>query len=533
MRDKAMKKTRKVLTGILAGCVAAAITGMAAFANSQAVVLEAYTGEKEISVYVKGMGEGGQPDVQIATAEAQRVKVQPISESDVPMQTTVMIDNSLSIPEADRGKIDEFLKNLIADRMEGEEIRIASFSEDIDMLTDYTADYATLKKAVDGIVYRDQETYLTDVLYDLLSAEYGHSGQDIYCRIIVISDGVDNKSLGYTKDELYALLKGNSVPIYAVGCVNGKNNEELENMFALSRMTYVDYFLLDEVEDILSLTETLKTDREICRLTIVPPAEMMDGSRKNVKITLSDGTVLTAEVTMPQQVYVANAPEEEKSGAEEAELIVAEPPVEPERLTDIEQPIDEDVPLAAPPSQEREPFMPLLVCAVIGIAVVVGGAAVLIQLSRKKVKTGPEGTAGAPAVQEPYPVDMSEKTEIMSDSTGREPDSDSTMMIWEQNVVFEMVLTDMASPVKSFQAPLDRPVVVGRKKGMCDIALDYEKSVSGRHCEISARNNRFYVKDLQSSNGTCLNGNKVWGESEIFSGDVLKLGRLEMRFEVH
>ena len=151
---------------------------------------------------------------------------------------------------------------------------------------------------MDSIAYQDQETYLTDVLYDLLSAEYIQDARDVYHRIIVISDGVDNKSLGYTKDELYALLKSSPVPIYTIGCVNGNNNEELENMFALSRMTYVDYFLLDEVEEILSLTEALKADREIYRLTIVPPAEMMDGSRKNVKITLSDGMVLTAETTM-------------------------------------------------------------------------------------------------------------------------------------------------------------------------------------------------------------------------------------------
>ncbi len=534
MRDRAMRRTGKVLTGILAGCMAVSIIGQAVFADGQAAVLETYTGEAEISVYVKGMEEGGQPDVQIATAEAERVQAQPVSEADVPMQTTVMVDNSLSIPEADRGKIEEFLTNLIADRLEGEEIRIASFSEDINMLTDYTADYGTLKKAVDGIAYQNQETYLTDVLYDLLSAEYARGAQDVYRRIVVISDGVDNKSLGYTKDELYALLKSNPVPIYTIGCINGKNNEELENMFALSRMTYVDYFLLDEAEELLSLTETLKADREICRLTIIPPAEMMDGSRKNVKITLPDGTVLTAEVTMPQQVYVAKEPE--KPEPEEPEPAVEEPPAQPEELTEIEEPEQARVPVSSSPPEESAPIMPILICVIVGILMVVCVAVVLVTLSRKnkKSKAGTDASGtNIPALQEAYPVDFSEKTEIMNSSMGQEPDSDSTMMIWEQNAVFEMVLTDMASTVKSFQAPLDRPVVIGRKKGMCDIALDYEKSVSGRHCEISARDNRFYVKDLQSSNGTFLNGNKVWGESEIFSGDVLKLGRLELRFEVH
>ncbi len=527
-----MKRVRKVLTGILAGCMAAGIIGISALADGQAVVLETYTGDAEVSVYVKGMGDDGQPGVQIATAEAERVQVQPVSQLEVPMQTTVMLDNSLSISETDRGKITEFLQDLIADRMEKEEIRIASFSEEVQMLTDYTNDYGTLKKAVDSIAYQDQETYLTDVLYDLLSAEYIQDARDVYHRIIVISDGVDNKSLGYTKDELYALLKSSPVPIYTIGCVNGNNNEELENMFALSRMTYVDYFLLDEVEEILSLTEALKADREIYRLTIVPPAEMMDGSRKNVKITLSDGMVLTAETTMPQQVYAAKAPE--KPEPEKAEPVSEEPSAQPEELTDIEETEQYEVPGSSLPPKESAPITPILICIVIGIAVVVGLLLILVKLfgKNKKAKAS-TANVNVPAMQEPESAEISEKTEIMSDYTGQEQDGNSTMMIWEQNAVFEMVLTDMASPVKSFQAPLDRPVVIGRKNGMCDIALDYEKSVSGRHCEISVKGGRFYVKDLQSSNGTCLNGNKVWGESEIFSGDILKLGRLEMRFEVH
>ena len=142
-----MKRVRKVLTGILAGCMAAGIIGISALADGQAVVLETYTGDAEVSVYVKGMGDDGQPGVQIATAEAERVQVQPVSQLEVPMQTTVMLDNSLSISETDRGKITEFLQDLIADRMEKEEIRIASFSEEVQMLTDYTNDYGTLKKS--------------------------------------------------------------------------------------------------------------------------------------------------------------------------------------------------------------------------------------------------------------------------------------------------------------------------------------------------------------------------------------------------
>lgn len=523
-----MNRFNKILSGIMAVCVAAGMIGITVSADGQAAVLESYTGEAEISVYVKGMGEDGQPGVQIATAEAERVQMQPVSGLDVPMQTTVMIDNSVSIPEADRGKIAEFLQNLIADRMEREEIRIASFSEDINMLTDYTADYGILKTAVDGIAYQDQETYLTDVLYDLLSAQYVHSTQDIYRRIIVVSDGVDNKSLGYTKDELYALLKNNPVPIYTIGCINGKNNEELENMFALSRMTYADYFLLEETEDLLSITQTLKADREVCRLTIIPPADMMDGSRKNVKITFPDSTVLSMEVAMPQQVYAEQEMPEEEAPKETP---AAEQIPEVEEQTEPEERMQQEESASV---QALGPMVVLSILVVIGIAVAAAVAAVFVRSGSKKnrKKKGQPGNEnmGSLTIGRQDPADVSEKTELVGSLPDQ--DGDSTMMIWDQSRVFEIILTDTASPARSFQAPLERPVVVGRKKGICDIALDYEKSVSGRHCEISVKDGRFYVKDLQSSNGTCLNGNKIWAETEIISGDILKLGRLEMKFEV-
>ena len=105
-------------------------------------------------------------------------------------------------------------------------------------------------------------------------------------------------------------------------------------------------------------------------------------------------------------------------------------------------------------------------------------------------------------------------------------------MIWNQNVTYQVVLTDINSPVKSFQVPLHNSIVVGRKKESCDIALDYEKSVSGKHCEIIVRDGRFYIKDLQSSNGTYVNDSKILTETEIFTGNALTFGRLKMRFEV-
>ncbi len=514
-----MGKLRNVLFGMLAGCF---VFGMAAYADGGAAIAETYTGDTDFSVYVKNAGTVPDTvDVQIATAKADSVKVQPVSELDVPMRTLVLLDNSLSISSGDRERIAQLLQNLISDRLNGEEISIAVFGEEIQVLTDYTSDYGILKKTIDSIAYQDQETYLTDVLYGLLDGEYRQGAEDVYRRILIISDGVDNKSLGYTKEELYALLKEVRIPVYTIGCTNKKNNEELENMFALSRMTGVDYFPLEDITEILDITDYLNRDREILRLSVVPPEELMDGSRKMVKVMLPDGAALSAEITMPQQIFAKDTEAE----PEPEPVAESEPAAEPEPAAETEPAAEEAVP--------RTGYLSFILTG--GVAVLAAAVLIAAVILRKKRNREPEFEPLDDALLEDMQNSAGSTaavTEILTASAGRDSGDGSTVMIWNPNTAYQIVLTDAHSPAKSYRVPLSGVVTIGRKAELCDIALDYDKSVSAKHCEISVRSGKFYARDLQSSNGTYLNGSRILSETEIFSGNILKFGRLEMRFEV-
>ena len=57
-----------------------------------------------------------------------------------------------------------------------------------------------------------------------------------------------------------------------------------------------------------------------------------------------------------------------------------------------------------------------------------------------------------------------------------------------------------------------------------------EPSVSSHHCEVLLRGSDVVVKDLNSTNGTFINGEKVT-ESVIKPGQILRLGQIEMRLE--
>ena len=63
------------------------------------------------------------------------------------------------------------------------------------------------------------------------------------------------------------------------------------------------------------------------------------------------------------------------------------------------------------------------------------------------------------------------------------------------------------------------------------IPLDYN-SVSIHHAELFCRNGRYFVRDLKSKNGTCVNGHEI-EEAELNDGDLIYIGEFECTFRSH
>lgn len=57
-------------------------------------------------------------------------------------------------------------------------------------------------------------------------------------------------------------------------------------------------------------------------------------------------------------------------------------------------------------------------------------------------------------------------------------------------------------------------------------------SVSRKHCRIFLEEGRVYVEDMESSNGTYLNGKQVVKPELLIRGDILKIGYEKFRVEI-
>jgi predicted component of type VI protein secretion system len=81
---------------------------------------------------------------------------------------------------------------------------------------------------------------------------------------------------------------------------------------------------------------------------------------------------------------------------------------------------------------------------------------------------------------------------------------------------------------QSYELKVDKTAVGRVEDNAFQIAV---ASVSSHHCEILLRGEDVVVKDLNSTNGTFINNQQITGEAVLKSGEVLRLGQVEMRLE--
>ncbi len=559
-----MKKRTKFVAG-LACLLSFLVTGVSAMATNETAVVEHVTAGQEIALYVKGAPESwDEITCQVGTNAATVESTQKVSGTAESVRTLVLWDNSLSVMKKYGEDIKSILIDVVANRAPNEKFAIATIDEAVTLVADYTDDYTVLKQTIEAIEGENKDAYIIENVYEAVLS-LNAVGDCGYKRIILISDGMDATEIGYSKEELNTLLSQTPYPIYTIGVLSKDRQQELQDMFALSRTTYADYFYLNEIEDAMEVVRGFSTDYGLLQVKISVPAELRDGSTQNSQLTIaggSDSYVATSLVTLPfAESEGGETVPEETAGTTEPAVTEEEPSDDRETSAGAEE-----------PSIAGIPFKwiligggALLVVIVIVVIPVVSGkkkkksasgndyARLDQQIRNERSGSAPQPQAAhpirpvqarpAPAqpvqparvqpVQVP-PVQTAQKTQMIN--TGSAPQAGR-----ETNFLFSgaaapahrVVLTNVQDAVKSYQCGMADKIVIGRDPAGCSLVLE-DSAVSGRHCEIGLSGTTFYVKDLGSSNGTFINGCRINPNvmTEIRTGCTMKLGRIDYRVTV-
>lgn len=507
---------KRRLAGIKAGMILVVfvmlINGIAAMAANDYHLLQVGVEDGQIVAYMEGDTGVLEVQCQIGMIPCEEVAVEAMKDTPFPFHTIVLVDNSLSITQENKEKAALLLRSYIQRKDENEYMSIAVFGEEIEFLIQRSNDAQALQDALDGITHNNQDTYLTDILYDLLDTlEEGE-----YTRFFVLSDGVDNKAIGITKEELTEKIKENSHPIYALGHVYGKNETELENMFALSRLTGGTEFLLDETKDLEEVISQLGDTKRLMRMYAPIPKEISDGSSKNILFTVQSSAgeyELKAQIDLPFSLMEATP-----------EPTLAPTPMPTETPAKTPEPVPE--PTIEPVVEDKADNSGIVLWILILLLLAV--VAVLLLKGRKgNKKAGKKQSAQEmKMVKAPGPDPAAEQPMRQAAPI---PDPDMTVMLERR---YLLVLKDVNDADRVFRYPLDEKVIIGRSIDKVSIAIDYNLTVSGQHCEIYARHNQFFIRDLNSSNKTCVNGRVIHEETQIISGCMIKIGEVEFSVEM-
>lgn len=77
--------------------------------------------------------------------------------------------------------------------------------------------------------------------------------------------------------------------------------------------------------------------------------------------------------------------------------------------------------------------------------------------------------------------------------------------------------------------PLDKKRLVIGRLPQCDIQID-NLAVSGQHAVISKKRNKLVIKDLDSTNGTYINGQRVIEEQVLGNTDIVEIGKYKLKY---
>jgi len=92
-----------------------------------------------------------------------------------------------------------------------------------------------------------------------------------------------------------------------------------------------------------------------------------------------------------------------------------------------------------------------------------------------------------------------------------------------------VMISDEKSLLSQTVFPLSESLVIGRSQHN-DLIIN-DTFISHEHACISKSKQDYFIADLNSTNGTLLNGQRIDAETALSDGDVIQIGAVTLKFE--
>lgn len=463
----------------------------------------------------------------------QAEEITYLSEMNEPITYLCLVDISGSMTEEGIMQTKEVLEQFVEDKGSQDNFCITTMGNDVKssgFLTEQTA-LAEAIGSIERIGSEDTNLYysITEALKVLKTDKAVNKKR---C-LMIFSDGEDDQKKGITRKEAEDAVKDSHIPVFTV-MISGKNLKDAEEsvkiLGSFARNSAGGEHYAPPLEDGYAYEDICGSVNKRLRTSMV-----VRGSLEEVKevgddtvyigVTLSDGTEeATDGITVPAGTIL-----EAIEAIEEAQEAVEVP----ETVTDEEQ------------EQEPEPSR-LNKQIVIGIvfAALILLIALILFLKRKEAEQEnfyeeePDGeeegksdgqrlTGQASAYSSGTTVAMGSSVPAETkeaEEAGRREPSGRRGKEKIQVTLFQVG----PGKTESHKLLIKDEVTIGRNK-TCQLSLNNDTALSGRHCSILYKEGAVYVRDEESTNGTFVNGVPIVGEYKVEMDDILLIGSFEYR----
>lgn len=500
-------KFKRLFTFFAGTCLAVLITEAMVFASTNVTLSQAQINGKNIDLYLSTELDESTLSVKVANQLAEVFDSGIISNEEVTIRSTVLVDVSTSVPYAARDKVLEFIGYKIENIAKNEEMKIVTFGDQIKVLQDFTSDRYDLEKSVENIAYTGQESAIYDAIYNTIPKIESGNEEACFYRTIVITDGVDYSAQGITKEELYMRLQAETYPVDVVCVSSEKTDVSNKDLSALSRISSGRYFDVNPESDAFQLVSNMSVSGYFWIRAEVP-AQLLDGSTRQVDILDANNSI-----SFDMKMSVVDVPPTENQFSEQSNS----PSTGENSVSSSSSTASDQVSVSASSDEIDEQNLnfntSMLLIIIAGIAVV---AVVILMVAVTVVKKKDNmSNRSEHQIKTSQNNSAVEKTEFLGEM--------------ESGNRYVIKISNISNPSENWILDVNDEIIIGRADS-CAVKFT-EKSVSREQCKISIGGSGLVIMNLSGSNTTKLNGVNIISEMLLHPADTIRFGRITLRVD--
>lgn len=409
-------------------------------------------------------------NVSVGQHPAKVFGIEPFVNSGEGVGYIFLVDISKSLKSRQLVQIKRSLHRLLAGMGPNDQAALITFGHEVTHSQEFTADRFRLNNAIGLLASMDMETSLYRGLLEAIGLGRGQEpGLPARRAIVVLSDGIDDSLDGVSLDEVFKQTSEYRVPIYSIGfAVPPINDTKREGLKVLGMLARQSGGYFVQADP-----EQLDNAYDKQHRLITQAYRL----RVDCPNCVADGQLHHIDLTWSDGQRTLNDGFDMRLLPQKTEVGHPHTPV-----------------------PESGAGGSVLIFAVAVLAFFLGLALVYRQRLAQPKQNAEEITVSAPAAKP---------------AAGR-----------------AVALTVVAGARKGrrYQLNIAERATLGRAAN-CDLMLDDDVEISNQHAMLQMQNGKLSARDLNSTNGTLVNGVPIHNDYPLRSGDLLLLGRTELRVE--